>query len=926
MTLKLGDRGRDLRRRARRRRRCGPRAWRPPPRRCCRSRTPAPAPSLSAATWATAGGMPQLAAGGALLKEVSGEPVLFLRPNGRVYAYRPACPACGDSLQAARLQGAELACPGCGHRFDVLRAGRCLPIRTCTSSRCRCSSTTRPRPGGDRGGGLTCRCSPARASRACIAGPPAAPAPGAEPERCELCDAPIGPGHRHLLARSTHELLCACRPCALLFDRDGAGGGRYRLVPERAGGWTTSRSATRSGRSCASPSTSRSSSTAASGARGGLLPGPDGPGRVAADARRVGSAWPATTRCWRDLMPDVEALLVCRARGAREHWLVRDRRVLRARRPDPHALAGPDRRAARSGRRSTGSSTELPTGGSDMAKVRTGERRSRAPTRRRTCRASSRATAAATTRHGGAQPRRDVDRGALDGHRHRLQRADRPAHAEPLAGIAMTVAAQPASAAAAVPQLSFAVQDAEPDGTARSPDGEPPAAHRRAAPGRRCARSCSTSSCRSPRRARGYDAARAGGARRAVRRPGAAGGRRCARLLWTRATLVVPAFDDATVVTLTVACSYDLEVTADQYLPRCATATCRSSCCSAARSSTRADGGCRRRASAGTARRTSGCRSACGARRWTATSPAPRGCASDRDTFDRLRAYKARHGAARPGTTRSRRLLPMTDPVRRIADAVLYEGYVLWPYRRSALKNQQRWTFGGVYPPARGDDRSLLRAQVLLEGEAPHDGGRARALPARRRAPGARAATSAARRRAGRGRRALADVGRGGRARRRPGPRWRSPPARRWSRSPAARSAARGARCSGEVDGAAREPLRDGLWRVTVGVDNASRWRGLRRARTRCARRCARPTRSCAPAAARSSRATDPPPGPARRRGGVRATRGCGPCWSASPARATRCWPRRSSSPTIRRSRPRAPATCSTAARSTSCSCSTSSR
>jgi hypothetical protein len=62
------------------------------------------------------------------------------------------------------------------------------------------------------------------------------------------------------------------------------------------------------------------------------------------------------------------------------------------------------------------------------------------------------------------------------------------------------------------------------------------------------------------------------------------------------------------------------------------------------------------------------------------------------------------------------------DPVRRIADAVLYEGYVLWPYRRSALKNQRRWTFGGVYPEAhsarRGgiDDPCELRAEVLLEG------------------------------------------------------------------------------------------------------------------------------------------------------------------------------------------------------------------
>jgi hypothetical protein len=61
------------------------------------------------------------------------------------------------------------------------------------------------------------------------------------------------------------------------------------------------------------------------------------------------------------------------------------------------------------------------------------------------------------------------------------------------------------------------------------------------------------------------------------------------------------------------------------------------------------------------------------------------------------------------------------DPVARIADAVLYEGYVLWPYRRSALKNQRRWTFGGVYPPAHSrahpDDRCRVRTQCLLEGD-----------------------------------------------------------------------------------------------------------------------------------------------------------------------------------------------------------------
>jgi Fe-S cluster biogenesis protein NfuA/nitrite reductase/ring-hydroxylating ferredoxin subunit len=87
---------------------------------------PAAAPSVSPGEWAMAGGMPQLASGGVLLKEVSGEPVLFLRPSERVYAYRPACPGCGDSLERASLQVAELTCPACANRYDILRAGRCL--------------------------------------------------------------------------------------------------------------------------------------------------------------------------------------------------------------------------------------------------------------------------------------------------------------------------------------------------------------------------------------------------------------------------------------------------------------------------------------------------------------------------------------------------------------------------------------------------------------------------------------------------------------------------------------------------------------------------------------------------------------------------------------------------------------------------------
>ena len=76
---------------------------------------------------------------------------------------------------------------------------------------------------------------------------------------------------------------------------------------------------------------------------------------------------------------------------------------------------------------------------------------------------------------------------------------------------------------------------------------------------------------------------------------------------------------------------------------------------------------------------------------------------------------------ARRGRERGRAL---TDPVEKIAAAVLYEGYVLWPYRRSAQKNQKRWTFGGVYPRAFSEtagtnDPWLMQTQCLVTGQDP---------------------------------------------------------------------------------------------------------------------------------------------------------------------------------------------------------------
>ncbi|GAA1899428.1 hypothetical protein [Streptantibioticus ferralitis] len=67
-------------------------------------------------------------------------------------------------------------------------------------------------------------------------------------------------------------------------------------------------------------------------------------------------------------------------------------------------------------------------------------------------------------------------------------------------------------------------------------------------------------------------------------------------------------------------------------------------------------------------------------------------------------------------------LTARTDPrfslARQVADAVLFEGYVLYPYRASAAKNQLRWQFGVLVPPAWGAGRAehtYQRTECLME-------------------------------------------------------------------------------------------------------------------------------------------------------------------------------------------------------------------
>jgi hypothetical protein len=61
--------------------------------------------------------------------------------------------------------------------------------------------------------------------------------------------------------------------------------------------------------------------------------------------------------------------------------------------------------------------------------------------------------------------------------------------------------------------------------------------------------------------------------------------------------------------------------------------------------------------------------------------------------------------------------------VDKIARAVLYEGYMLYPYRPSSVKNQQRWNFGVLCPESysaaqNGSEAWSMQTECLVEGSS----------------------------------------------------------------------------------------------------------------------------------------------------------------------------------------------------------------
>ncbi len=52
-------------------------------------------------------------------------------------------------------------------------------------------------------------------------------------ERCELCSEAISSRHSHLLNVASRALLCVCQACSLLFNEQGVGVNKYKLIPRR---------------------------------------------------------------------------------------------------------------------------------------------------------------------------------------------------------------------------------------------------------------------------------------------------------------------------------------------------------------------------------------------------------------------------------------------------------------------------------------------------------------------------------------------------------------------------------------------------------------------------------------------------------------------------------------------------------------------
>lgn len=141
-------------------------------------------------------------------------------------------------------------------------------------------------------------------------------------ERCDFCREVIPSAHRHLLEVETREIVCVCMPCSILFDKPEASLGRYRLIGQRRlalehfelsdAQWAGLRLPVEMAFFFYSTPEERVVA---------YFPSPVGP----TESLLRLSTWQEMEEgnpILREMVPDVEALLVNRARGANQFFLV----------------------------------------------------------------------------------------------------------------------------------------------------------------------------------------------------------------------------------------------------------------------------------------------------------------------------------------------------------------------------------------------------------------------------------------------------------------------------------------------------------------------------------------------------------------------------------------------------------------------------
>ena len=485
--------------------------------------------------------------------------------------------------------------------------------------------------------------------RRIAAAPPAAPAG----ERCEMCGEPIADEHQHVVDLESRAMMCTCRPCYLLFT-DSNAHLRYRSVPDRYLSFADFELARPNGTSWRSRSDWPSSSA---------TPGWTGrwPSiRVPPAPPNPSCRWTPGTPCWRRTRscpcgPDTEALLI--------------------------RVPGPDRAA--------GDCHLVPI---DACYELVGHLR-------RLWRGfdggqEARDQLAALLRHGqppeqagarcgpGVDPRRQRPEACRD--RPDLRRLD----------------IQPEPYAAA-PQLTAILR-------VRSPAGPP------STPSPCGARS---GSCRSAAATRRRGDRAAGPVRRAASRWPTT----LKPFLWMQCSTMVQGFTGTPRSTSPLPCTFDFEVSAAKYLQSLRDGMVPLELLFSGTVFTRGEPASAWSRCPGTSRPRTGLPVDVWRRLMDQYFPNTGWLRLDRDMLTALPQYKAARGLTtwdatvesllanaaagspqhcRRGPVRRGPAMSMSlSLARAVADAVLYEGYLLYPYRASSSKNQARWQFGILGPP-----------------------------------------------------------------------------------------------------------------------------------------------------------------------------------------------------------------------------------